>query len=235
MDPFDFARRIDSWNVRLIRHVGLCKLYLNLAPTHQWDLFFRDRWLTISYTGREGEGLAMDRAWDFVGDLVTEGLTTLDRGFAIFRSGTGAFVFVFTITDFVLAEMSERFRLPSGDTGLAGFLGVEISVTFALTAFFTVFVLPLSLTFVCDLTTVALTTLPFLSCALTVFFNIFMILPLTTRFTFEATTFLPFFGETTGGGLGGGGIAFRFPMKPRQFSAPHLHFCSFAPSNHEKL
>jgi len=61
--------------------------------------------------------------------------------------------------------------------------------------------------------------------------------PLTTRVTFEKLDFpLLFFGLDFGEAtFGGGGMAFLFPINPRQVGAPHLHTCSLAPSNHEKL
>ena len=178
----------------------------------------------------------MDLACDLLGDLVTDGSATFDRGLAIFRSGPGVRVGAFRLVDLVVAEVFERFRLPNEEPSLAGFFGVLILVTLVTAAVFTtVFVLRrLSLTFVGDVTTVALTILPFLSCALTCLFDTLVIRPLTARFTFGTIPVLPFLGETSRG-FEGGSIAFRFPINPRHFSAPHLHFCSFAPSNQEKL
>jgi len=41
---FEFALEI----ARVVHSREVLKLDLNLAPTHQWDLVFRDRWLTVS-------------------------------------------------------------------------------------------------------------------------------------------------------------------------------------------
>ena len=159
-------------------------------------------------------GLAGLRA----GDLTV----VFGRGFAIFRPEIVSFLGSF-LREPAFPEELDRFRLPNV---VVFFFDVD-TLTFltllgVLTFFDFVFVV---------WTIVDLTIFPFLICALTFFLETLVIRPCTTRLTFEVIVF-PFL---TVSGLGGAGIAFFLPIKPRQVSAPHMHFCSLAPSNQEKL
>lgn len=155
----------------------------------------------------------------------------VDRGFAIFRPLILPFFGDIDLDFTVFTTAFVRFRFPRAD--VVDFLDSATVWTFFTLLCTLVFVV---LTFVRAVTMVALTTLPFLNCALTFFWETLVIRPSTTRFTFGLPVLpLPFLGELTVCGLGGGGNAFFLPINPRHVSAPHMHLCSFAFSNHEKL
>ena len=105
-------------------------------------------------------------ARDLEGDLVPEAAATLDRGLAIFRWVVTAFDFgpILRASVFFLAEVSARFRFPNEDPNLTAFFGVDTLVALSFATFVTVFpLLFVCLSFVRDVTTVAVMTLPFLT------------------------------------------------------------------------
>jgi hypothetical protein len=95
------------------------------------------------------------------------------------------------------------------------------------------------LTFLRDVTIIVAVSLPFLIVDFTFFCIALAIRPFSMRLTL-VTIFLLLRAGFRGDFLGvitfvGAGMARFFPIDPRQFSPPHLHICSLAPSNHEKL
>jgi hypothetical protein len=105
-------------------------------------------------------------ARDLEGDLAIEGVPTLDRGLAIFRSVVTFFVFgrCLRASVFFLAGVSARFRFLNEDPNLTALFGVDTFATLLFATLFMVFALLfVCLSFVRDVTTVAVMTLPFLT------------------------------------------------------------------------